>query len=394
MRYALWVAVLFVVVLGACTSDGGEPAASTTVGVTATATPEATPRVATPTPAPRRTPTPGAVTPTPTVTAAPFVLPPDVRTLEVGAPVGFLAGVAILALSGCVECDGPPSGVQRLTLAADGSVTREDVIGEEGASTGVRGSINGYAISPDGASMAVSVCTRGSCGGINWPSEPEVAILWSNDGGWSWTETARLDNPLIPVAADGARVIVSDWYEPGPPPECIPDRYRVLPEDVVLVVPEPGLLGPFAAPQGIVWSKRDGSFVNGAGEAAVGGLALDIAASQDDANVLALHWRSDDGPLAIVWQAAGENWSRWLVTAIGKGGEEMTLDLDKQSVQFGGWLGPDQLATTTLVQDGEGRPRITLAVLDLTTATIHPMLLNGTDPISVRQPIAVVPLRD
>ena len=214
--------------------------------------------------------------------------------------MGFPAGVAILAQSGCVECDGPPSGVQRLTLAADGSVTREDVIGEEGASTEVRGSINGYAISPDGASMAVSVCTRGSCGGINWPSEPEVAILWSDDGGWSWTETGRLDNPLIPVAVDGARVIVSDWYEPGPPPEFVPDRYRVLPEDVVLVVPEPGLLGPFAAPHGILWGKRDGTFVDAAGEPAMDGLQLMVAASQEAAEVARLHWHNADKQMAIV----------------------------------------------------------------------------------------------
>ena len=50
--------------------------------------------------------------------------------------------------------------------------------------------------------------------------------------------------------------------------------------------------------------------------------------------------------------------------------------------------------TTVWVQDERGFGHITLAVLDLTTATIHPMLLNGTEPISVRRPIAVVPLRD
>jgi hypothetical protein len=167
------------VVVVLTTLDGDEePAASglPTETATETETPIATP------------PTPAGVTATATATE------PPASTLRIRAPFEFPDDLVLYVEEGCSQCDGPATAVGRTYRAADGSLATDKLL--EAAAAAPPGPIlTGFGIGTNGHPMAATLCTtEDTCGGLGWAvGNPQTTLLWSEDGGISWAEIARLD---------------------------------------------------------------------------------------------------------------------------------------------------------------------------------------------------------
>jgi Bacterial SH3 domain len=111
--------------------------------------------------------------------------------LTPGAPEPPPPGTALYVVTGCWQCDGPAESLQRHVVDATGKLTTTTLL-ENG-----KGPLSGWTIgeitaTPDGRLFAAKVCDYAYCGGMG--NEVPLAthrVIWSADGGVTWTEAWR-----------------------------------------------------------------------------------------------------------------------------------------------------------------------------------------------------------
>lgn len=184
----------------------------------------------------------GAVPPVRTASVA-LIDGIEVREFRYEDPVPFPANTAMIVAMGCWQCDGPATSLVRLWSGGDGGVRTTVLFQPEPGAGGFINFIRSYAVSPDGNSLAVALCSKEPC---PWHdrTEPggELAIHWSDDGGASWrivgatpgwSQIAAVNRRgvLIATPALGADVpATADYlYFPGGPVVFPPVSGNVVP---------------------------------------------------------------------------------------------------------------------------------------------------------------------
>lgn len=186
-RYVVFVtrvlvlAPVFALILAACGDSGGDG--------TSTSTPALTPQVdATAAPT-------SDLPPTPTVRAG-------VNELRSAGDARIPDGVALLIETGCWQCDGGPTGLQRVYRDASGSTVRQELL------AGLPGSLISIEVAARSKSIVVTMCTRAQCGNgfVEADADSERTVFWSRDGGDTWATVATLglgDGAVIAATAGG-----------------------------------------------------------------------------------------------------------------------------------------------------------------------------------------------
>lgn len=217
-------------VVAAC-DDGQErrTAATAPAGVaTATGTPVRATAV---------TPAPASATAGATVTVTPTPLP-SATTTATRVPYLALSGaatlppdVALIVQMGCSQCDGPPVALVRLYLDGRGMLRTDTLIRHpEGGRN--QPYISSLVVADGGYEMAVTLCSRGYCGGLAAvTADAETTVLRSRDGGITWQDLERRPGAYGVVAAGPEGVYVAGPYETSPrgiPLRLLPGDRRVL----------------------------------------------------------------------------------------------------------------------------------------------------------------------
>lgn len=235
-----------------------------------------------PTDSPGASPGPGEGPATPTgspVTQTPF----PAAGIAVGDAVEFPDDIALIAETGCWNCDGGPSGFVRVYRRPDGSIAQDILFRPEKLNLppdddGQPPYILGFAIRPDASEMAVTVCVTKYCGGLGPAEEGSAAKLYrSTDGGVTWTEWADwpLDHWMIGLVADGVlaghQTNIPD--KPDDPATTWPPQpefgFRVLPEGRLIEPPTAAMPDqwPIVTDFGdIWWQAGGGGFIDTQGQ--------------------------------------------------------------------------------------------------------------------------------
>ena len=207
---------------------------------------------------PARSPTPAGATPTATaVRGVPQASHgAQVGPLQVGDEAELPRDVALIVETGCFQCDGPTAGLVRVYRDRAGKIRTDTLFARpEGPS---RPYISGFALSPDGAEIAVGVCSRGHCGPVAQETpDAQTTLFRSLDGGVTWSELAVLNGAHGVVAIGQGGVIVSGPFQAGT--QAAPP-FRVLPQGRPLTPPPGASAGrPISLPGGdLLWRTEDG----------------------------------------------------------------------------------------------------------------------------------------
>jgi hypothetical protein len=200
-----------------------------------------------------RVPAPATQTPSPSASASPA---PSVTRLPLGLPALTLApavalppDIALLLETGCFGCDGPATGLIRVTRSAAG-VSGRDLLLSAGAhklygdddavqlyfagdvpipremvdtSKGLQQydpHVTGIATGYDGSEIVVSVCVYPGCGvGMDaWSPDGRVALYRSVDGGETWADFGTIDGGgVLGIVSPGTILALSPIGPDGPP---------------------------------------------------------------------------------------------------------------------------------------------------------------------------------
>jgi len=197
-------------------------------------------------------PTPATETPSPSpsASATPEVIGGvPVVPLKIGEPADFPDDVALIVETGCWQCDGPTTGLERVYRDPSGEIIIETLFTPKEMGLPPRivqtikgpekdePTINGFALTPDGDRIVVSVCTRGTClelGGAPGP-DAETTLFESLDGGVTWKQIAVLDGGLAARATIGEGVLLWDLSTPFEGEDRY--AYRVYPGGEVVEAP-------------------------------------------------------------------------------------------------------------------------------------------------------------
>ena len=174
----------------------------------------------------------------------------DLPALTLGPGVALPPDVALLLETGCFQCDGPATGLIRVTRSADG-VSRQDLLLSAGvhvlygeAASGplyFAGDIpipretittskdlhpydpylTGIATGPDGSEIVVSVCVYPGCGvGMDaWSEDGRVALYRSVDGGETWADFGTIDGGAVLGIVSPGRILALSPIGPDGPPD-------------------------------------------------------------------------------------------------------------------------------------------------------------------------------
>ncbi len=209
--------------LAACGGGGDDPSGT----ATAVAEPTATAASETAASSPSPTPLPATATATATPSPSPTPLIPGgrIRELTWREPVE-IDGFAVIIGVGCFGCDVPLERVVRIYRNPAGEL-RQDVLFEQTPYGGGPRYISGVAIARGGATVAVTVCASGYCGGVAYASPDATSELHvSPDGGitYSLAELAGAKaaqgygaEGLLLWNQDSRGVFTYEWHAAGQP---------------------------------------------------------------------------------------------------------------------------------------------------------------------------------
>ncbi|MDO8613779.1 MAG: SH3 domain-containing protein [Dehalococcoidia bacterium] len=345
------------------------------------------------------TPRPETATPAPSVTATPgadespqAIDGVEAVPLAVGDEAGFPDDVALIISTGCWQCDGPTTGLERVYRDPSGEIIVETLFTPEKLGLPPRivqtdkgpqkdaPTINGFALTPEGGHIVVSVCTRGTCLELGGPpsDDAQTTLFESTDGGVTWEELALLDGGLgvRAITEDGALLV--DFSAPfdaeGRP------SYRFYLSGRA-VEPPAGAVAHrmFTTPDGVLlWSTDDGRLLRDDGSE-----YLSLGLPQGSEFVAFARGPSLDPLTAVVWfeEVNGDGSSIAYYLGI--------LNADHSSRKVyrvgdlalpGGWLGLLLYGNTGVLPEQLPMPPPDLylgwlpAVLDIEGGEAHPIL--------------------
>jgi hypothetical protein len=188
----------------ACACGDDAPRVSATSVPFATEAPEVT--VPPFTPFPEREETAG---PTPDLAGLVGV---RLQEMRVGPPMPFPEDTALIIETGCTSCDAPATGVKRI-YRNKGALHVDELFRRPEQQRGNDiVSITSDAVSEDGGTLVVAVCTRGYCGGMGFPTADAAASFYvSRDGGVTWVEEPQSEMVRI-FAITSQGWITGRWW--------------------------------------------------------------------------------------------------------------------------------------------------------------------------------------
>jgi hypothetical protein len=326
-----WVLAAILVIAAASAACGGEGRAP--AGPTSTPSPGASPS-----PSPTSVPSPS---PTPEVIAGMPVVP-----LEVVGKAEFPDDVALIVETGCWQCDGPTTGLERVYRDPSRTLRAETLFSPEHLGLPPRVMqtdkgpqeeepiITGFALTADASRIVVSVCTRGMCLEMGGPpsTDAQTTLFQSTDGGIIWRALDVLDGGFGARAITANRLLLIHF---GGPYEGNGPRYQFHPSGETVEPPAGAVTWrPFPAPFGdLLWGTDDGRVLRTDGSEF---LALDLPPS---AEIIDLAVQPEPAPqTAVVWfeeEGASGSYYLGLVEPEGRFRKVYrTGDL----VLLGGWL--------------------------------------------------------
>lgn len=337
---------------------------------------------AAPTPTPSLSPTPEP-SPSPTsIAERPNVLEgAEVIGLKQAQQLPIPGDVALIIETGCLQCDGPTTGLIRVYTRADGSPVTDTLLDPTALGLDPRRLttpkgveeedpyITGFAISEDASEIMVSICVRETCGsgGLDaWSPDSETAIFRSTDGGVTWERvgTVSIGGFVIELLGDG-RAIVGTWdVDRGPL------AYRTFPGLEKVSQPEPDAWPVFFRGGETIWRSAEGRTLLRPD----GSTFLDFGPEAWTYRVSAT---VDPSVLAVAW-----NWKdRYYLSAIDGSGSLLstyeyplfalsTVDLGKGLAIGNAAIEPDLLRQPIL----EGASSYLPVIFNLTDGTLHPIL--------------------
>ncbi len=373
MNRALLVALILGLALStaACSSDSGaDTSQATPPTVAGAATPVRSPTL----PASSETPPTAATPPLDGTTGASVS---TIASLTLGDPVPFPEGYEVLVTAGCSECSGPQiTGIERLTMA-DAGIQRIELLD---------GQISDVLASADGDDIFALDCVAGSCGYVEGPRiAPTFAVVASNDGGESWSEVSRGASLVALEAITGNDALA---WEFGPAETLFKD-YLLVKAGTRVLPPEPGLR-PIAGPEGLIWWSPDGRLLTDGGLPFphLPGIWVEGA---PEVTVRETRLAADGGQLAIRWEARSPAGPHFLLSTLDASGDVRTFRTrgndDAILLNVGGWLDGERVVGTLLADAPTGYTTV-LAVIDLGSGTVHPVMDDGAE-VRVRSVIGV-----
>jgi hypothetical protein len=271
--------------------------------------------------------------------------------LEVGEPAEFPHDVALVISTGCWQCDGPTTGLERVYRDPSGEIIIETLFTPKEMGLPPRviqtdkgpqeddPTINGFALTPDGRRIVVSVCTRGTClemGGASGP-DAETTLFESLDGGVTWKRIGVLEGGfgVRAIAAEG--ILVWDFSTSAEEGERF--VYQLYPSGEVVEAPA-GSVGwrllttPEDEP---VWPSGDGRLLRSDGS-----VYLDLALPGGGEIVAFLQAPGEDALSAVVWFEEGEGAEPgvYYLAAVEPDGRFRKVYRTGDLALPGGWLGP------------------------------------------------------
>ncbi len=161
--------------------------------------------------------------------------------------VASLPNIAFIVERGCINCDGSITGLDRVWFDGTG-VPHTDVLFRP--SEMPDGYITSTVVSPDASHIVLGECVRGWCGGMGGDLYPDarVAVRESRDGGITWTEIARIDGWVFPVALAEKGVLLRVIEQVRDATGKVPSYFLEIPGNRRLAPPVDA--GPYVAPVG------------------------------------------------------------------------------------------------------------------------------------------------
>jgi hypothetical protein len=298
----------------------------------------------------------------PSADATPAAIAP-----RIGAPIPFPDDVALIIETGCWGCDGDYGRLVRIYADAKGAFQETALL---------RGSPSGaYTVSLDGAQVAQSWCSRGTCGPYNPPSpDVQTTIRWSHDGGITSTVLGPIDGEYDVAAVTTSLLIVTGFSSGSQP--LLP---RLFPGGDVFT-PPPGAAHPVViGTDEIGWVTTDRTRVLDA----AGKVLIELGAGEE-IHGIAPSGRGDDR-LEIEWTNRDASNSvrlfRSIVSRDGSGFRiQRTYAVDAVFGSPGGWLDRDTMLGTYGFRAADlpssvGSPGGELpALFDINTGVLRPIL--------------------
>lgn len=189
--------------------------------------------------------------------------------LRQSGEAGIPGDVALILETGCIQCDGPTTGLLRVYTRPDGSPLVDTLLDPAALGLGTRQLttpkgveeespyITGFDLSEDASEIMVSICIQQTCGsgGLDaWSPGSETALLRSTNGGATWERVGTVDVGGFVVHLLGqGRAIIGTWDVNGGPPVL-----RTFPGLEKASLPVPDAWPMFVREGEIIWRTADG----------------------------------------------------------------------------------------------------------------------------------------
>ena len=213
---------------------------------------------AAPRPTPDTTPMP-APTPLPDEQLPDILRGHDVLPLLVDDPIALPDDLALIVSTGCVACDGPATGLQRIYRDHSGDLQFDPLLSMDRlnlpeisahAAGGFAPQFGSCVFAPDGSEIFASICLVAWCGGegLNaWSPDARTAILQSGDGGVTWQLTGIYDRSMwIEAYVDSGQLLLAVY------PSAAIVEYETFPSFVPITPPMSGYV-PSTVLAGVVF---------------------------------------------------------------------------------------------------------------------------------------------
>jgi len=332
------------------------------------------------------------------------------EALTLGQATELPPDVALLLETGCFQCDGPATGLIRVTRSAEGAGERELLVsagahvlyGQEGATLAYfagdlpipreaiqteKGEelyepyVTGIAVSADGSEIVVSVCVHPGCGVGKEASFPpgRSALYRSVDGGQTWSGFGEIDGGMVlGIVAPGEVLVMSQVSQDGPPDVYLyPGGERVERPPMAGGVFQPPLV---LAGGVIAWPDRSGALLRPDGSVILRvpelpGIVEPITIGSG------VQQGFGEGLIAVYWFSAEES---PYISVFRPDGAHLRTVATKPIIGNGwAWVSGSALVANVEVAAGslpatppDGYAGVLPALVDLVSGTVHPI----TDP--------------
>jgi hypothetical protein len=288
-------------------------------------------------------PTPSrAETPSPTPLQSIGGVP--VEPLKIGEPAEFPDDVALLIETGCWQCDGPTTGLERVYRDPSGRLRVDTLFSPEHLGLPPRvmqtdkgpqeetPNITGFTLTADASRIVVSVCTRGMCSLIGGPpsEDAQTTLFESTDGGITWKVVDVLNGGVAVRASTHEGLLLWDFAAP------YDEGYRLYHSGERVEPPAGATAGsPFTTAEGLLlWAAEDGRILRTDGGEF---LSLDLP---PDAEIVDLLVEPGPAPVSVVtWFVEEGVGGAYYVSVLEPSGDLRHTYRASDLVLLGGWLG-------------------------------------------------------